>query len=133
MARGCAVHVNGHGRKKRLRKRGGTGCVRVGGSGDGGGTEEGSVERGSTERGVADAFRLGLLPRELCGAGWTDAACERSVWGGMDEGAAGAGLVTWRPAWCRTMSQAVRMSWALSAGVRGSHDWRQHGASCAGC
>lgn len=51
----------------------------------------------------------------------------------MDEEAAGEERETWRHAWCRTMSQAVRRSWAPSAGVRGSHDWRQHDASCEGC
>lgn len=132
-ARGRVMHVNGHGRKRRLRRRGGTGCVQVGGSGGGGDTEVGSAERGSTGCGVVDVCRLGWCPRELCGGGWMGEACERSGWGGMDEEAAGAERVTWLPAWCQTMSQAARMSWALSAGARGSHDWRHRGASCEGC
>lgn len=133
VARGCVMHVDGHGRKRRLQRRGGTGCVQVGGSGGGGGTEVGSAEHGSTGCGVADVYRLGWSPHELCGVGWMGEACEKSGWDGTDEEAAGAEKVTWRPAWCRTMSQAGRTSWALSAGVRGSHDWRQHGASCEGC
>lgn len=133
MARERVVHANGYGRKRRLRKRGGTGCVQVGGSGGGGGMEVGSAERGSTGCGVVDVRRLGLCPRELCGAGWMDVVCERSGWGGMGEKAVGVERVTWRPAWCQTMSQAVRMSWARSAGVRDRHDWKQHGASCEGC
>lgn len=127
------IHVNGHERKRWLRRRGGTGCVRVGGSGGGGGTEVGSAEHGSTGCGVVHVCRLGLCPHVLCGAGWMDEVCEKSGWGGMDEGAAGAERMIWYPVWCRTTSQAARTSWALSAGVRGSHDWKQHGASCEGC
>lgn len=133
VARGCVVHVNGHERKRQLRKRGGTGCVQVGGSGGGGGTEVGSAEHGSTGCGVVDVGRLGLCPHELCGAGWMGVAYERSGWGGMGEEAVGAEKVTWCPAWCQTMSQAGMMNWALSAGGRGNHDWKQHGASCEGC
>lgn len=53
-ARGCVAHVNGHGRKRRLRKRGGTECVQVGGSGGGGDMEVGFAEHGSTGCGVID-------------------------------------------------------------------------------
>lgn len=69
VGRECVVHGNGHGRKRRLQKRGGTGCVQVGGSGGGGGMEVGSAERGSIECGVVDVCRLGLCYRVLCGAG----------------------------------------------------------------
>lgn len=78
VARGGVAHVDGHGRQRQLQMRGGTGRVRVGGSGGGDDTEVGSAERGSTECGVMNVSRLGLSPRELCGAGWTGAACERS-------------------------------------------------------
>lgn len=133
VAHGGVMHVNGHGRKQRLQKRGGTGCVQVGGSGGGGDMEVGSAERGSTGCGVMNACHLGWCPRELCGAGWKGAGCERSGWDGMDEEVAGAERGTWHHAWCQTMNQAVRRSWALSAGVRGSHDRRQHDTSCEGC
>lgn len=133
VTRGCVMRVNGHGRKRQLWRMGDTGCVQVGGSGGGDDTEVGSAERGSTGCGVVDVCRLGLWTPELCGASWKGEVCERSGWDGMDEEAAGAERVTWHPAWCRTMNQAARKSWALSAGVRGSHDWRQHGASCEGC
>lgn len=60
VARGGVAHVDGHERKRQLRKRGGTECGRVGGSGGGGDMEVGSAERGSTECGVMDVCRLRL-------------------------------------------------------------------------